>query len=142
MPDGLPEDNDKSKRNLIDKAAIEAYLDSFHNDPKVRTLLRQALLPALSKRPENLAEVREMPLDAPQWLKEKWPEGGPYHRFKPDSELGDKVRHAADRPGKCTRSLEFPVISRTVLTTHKTKSYRMNGYDSHFRDASKIRERS
>lgn len=96
MPVEHQDDRRNTKVNLIDKSAIEAFLDTFHTDLQVRKLLGQALVKALSKRPENLAELRELPKDAPQWLKDKWPEGRPYHHFKPDTQLQDQVRHVAD----------------------------------------------
>jgi hypothetical protein len=83
--------------NLIDPRPIEAYLDGFlPSDPQAASLLKQALTRGLSKRSENMQVMTDLPEDAPEWLKSKWPRGGPYHQFKPDGGLDDKVRHVAD----------------------------------------------
>ena len=83
--------------NLIDPQSIDAYLEGFlPSNPSAATLLKHALTRALSKRAENLRVMTDLPDDAPDWLKAKWPEGGPYHRFEPDYGLDDKVRHIAD----------------------------------------------
>ena len=83
--------------NLIDKAPIDAYLEQFlPSDPESASLLKLALAKVLAKRAENMQEVKELPPVAPDWLRAKWPQGGPYHHFVPDSGLGDKVRHVAD----------------------------------------------
>ncbi len=94
----MPAENQEKCRkfNVIDKTEIEAYLGTFHDDAQVQKLLNQALAKPLSVRQENLREIRDLPDDAPEWLKRKWPEGGPYHRFEPDSQLHVQVRHIAD----------------------------------------------
>ena len=83
--------------NLIDPQSIDTYLDSFlPSDPVAATHLKTALARMLARRPENTQVLRELPEDAPEWLRKKWPNGGPYHRFEPNNELNDKVRHIAD----------------------------------------------
>ena len=83
--------------NLIDPHSISAYLESFlPSDPQATSLLKLALGKNLGKRPENLQEIHELPEDSPDWLRAKWPEGGPYHQFVADSGLNDKVQHIAD----------------------------------------------
>ena len=83
--------------NLIDTKSIDDYLDALvPAQPEVQRLLKIALAKPLAKRPENLEPVTELPSDAPAWLKAKWPEGGPYHRFRPDDKLTNKARHVAD----------------------------------------------
>jgi len=82
---------------LIDPKEIDAYLAGFFPDnPRGAELLQLTLALALRKRPENMEELRDLPDNAPEWLRNKWPEGGPYYRFKPDAGLDDTVRHIAD----------------------------------------------
>lgn len=83
--------------NLIDPESIDLYLEDFlPSDPVAATHLKVALSKLLAHRPENARELRELPGDAPDWLKKKWPEGGPYHQFASDRDLDDRVRHIAD----------------------------------------------
>src|ERR1700677_169114 len=83
--------------NLIDPKAIERYLDRFlPGQPEAARLLKLALARPLAQRDQNLETLSELPQDAPDWLRTKWPKGGPYHRFKPDGDLDQKARHIAD----------------------------------------------
>lgn len=83
--------------NLIDPQGIKVFLDSIADgDTKTAKLLNQALTKPLANREANLEAIRELPDDAPEWLKAKWPEGGPYVRFSPDPELHGQVQHVAD----------------------------------------------
>jgi hypothetical protein len=50
----------------------------------------------VKKEEEALQPVMSLPHDAPGWLKAKWPEGGPYHRFAPGDDLSRRVKHVAD----------------------------------------------
>jgi hypothetical protein len=83
--------------NLIDPQSINSYLEGFlPSNPEAAKLLQLALAKPLAQRGENASPVDSLPDDAPVWLKRKWPQGGPYHRFTPDADLDDKVRHIAD----------------------------------------------
>lgn len=83
--------------NLINSEFISRYLEGFcPENQEAADLLKLALAKPLTARSENLQEIRALPKDAPLWLKAKWPEGGPYLRFSPDSQLHDQVRHIAD----------------------------------------------
>ncbi len=83
--------------NLIDQQRIESYLGSFvPSDPQVASLLTLALGKVLAKRPENAVEITQLPDNAPEWLRAKWPHGGPFHKFEPDHGLGETIRHIAD----------------------------------------------
>ena len=83
--------------NLIDPESISRYLEGFcPENPEVAELLKHALARPLAVRPENCQHLRSLPDDAPKWLQKKWPEGGPYHRFAPNRQLDDQVRHIAD----------------------------------------------
>ncbi|HEX3983648.1 MAG TPA: hypothetical protein VHX12_08135, partial [Acidisoma sp.] len=55
-----------------------------------------ALHRALLKYEDNLRRVTSLPADAPEWMREKWPQGGPYYEFIPDERLSRQVRHIAD----------------------------------------------
>lgn len=83
--------------NLINSESISTFLEGFcTGNQEAGELLKLALAKPLAVRQENLREIRDLPDDAPEWLKRKWPEGGPYHRFEPDSQLHVQVRHIAD----------------------------------------------
>ena len=113
--------------NLIDPQSIDAYLDRFlPSDPKASKLLNQALRKILSSRPENLRELTACPEDAPTWLKAKWPEGGPYHRFAPDTELDIKVRHVADWIAVAVNDRD-PWIDRVDAGSKDKKPFRLSG---------------
>jgi hypothetical protein len=58
--------------------------------------LQTALRQALKKEDAAFEPVVSLPPDAPDWLKAKWPEGGPYHRFAPSDDLNRRVKHVAD----------------------------------------------
>ncbi|NBZ97001.1 MAG: hypothetical protein EBR40_11370 [Proteobacteria bacterium] len=85
------------KPNLFDTKPIDRYLEGLAPaDPDLQRLLKLALAKPLAKRSENLEPVTDLPADPPDWLKKKWPDGGPYHRFRPDPDLETKARHVAD----------------------------------------------
>jgi hypothetical protein len=90
--------------NLLDPDSIDAYLDGFlPSDPAAAGLLRLALGKVLRRRAANMRELRALPEDAPAWLRRRWPDDGPYHRFAPDPGLQNKVRRVADWIGAALR---------------------------------------
>jgi hypothetical protein len=83
--------------NLIDPAEIDAFLRrEAGEDPEIAAWLALALAKSLRRRPESAVEARELPPDAPEWLRKKWQGGGPFHDFRPDDELVRQVRHIRD----------------------------------------------
>jgi len=83
--------------NLINSESISSFLEGFCiGNQEAGELLKHPPAKPLAVRQENLREIRNLSNDAPPWLKSKWPEGGPYHRFEPDNQLHDQVRHIAD----------------------------------------------
>ena len=70
--------------NLIDTKPIEQYLERLlPTQPEAARLLKLALVRPLAQRERNLEQLVELPDDAPDWLKRKWPEGGPSNSSSP-----------------------------------------------------------
>ncbi|HEY8191840.1 MAG TPA: hypothetical protein VIG74_05390, partial [Alphaproteobacteria bacterium] len=84
--------------NVINPEAVEAYLAPFANgNERIAFLLVSSLRKILLKRAENIAEVTDLPADAPDWLREKWDNGKPWHRFetRKDLRLAGKILYIA-----------------------------------------------
>jgi len=83
--------------NLVQTSEIEKFfLQQAEGDLQLASWLNIGLMRSICRRAQNAVELLDLPPDAPDWLQRKWPEGGPFHRFQPDAELADKVRHIAD----------------------------------------------
>jgi len=82
--------------DVYDDGSIRSYLAGFSDDPATARLLVLCLERALRKGPDGLREMRELPPDAPGWLRTKFGEGVAFHRFAPDAALDARVRHVAD----------------------------------------------
>jgi hypothetical protein len=83
--------------NLIDPSDISLFLSlQAEGDAEIAAWLELALGKSLRRRENSAAEILELPVDAPDWLRRKWEEGGPFHKFHPDAELADRVRHVRD----------------------------------------------
>ncbi len=85
--------------NVINPEAIDEYLESFFPDkPREAKLLQLALKNALQKEPSCLLELKALPRNAPDWLKAKWPNGGPYYEFwqTRHNKVETDVAHVAD----------------------------------------------
>ncbi len=98
--------------NLVHTSEIEKFfLQQAEGDLQLASWLQRGLLRSISRREKNAVELREMPDDAPDWLRRKWPEGGPFHRFQPDAELVSQVRHIVDWLS-CARQEHAPFLQR------------------------------
>lgn len=95
-----------ARMNLIDPEQLEGYiLDACDmkriKDERTRTYVVTALTKALTNDPRFTTEVYDLPETAPEWLKKKWPDGGPYHQvFLPalwhDTDLHAQIKHIID----------------------------------------------
>ncbi|TAL34085.1 MAG: hypothetical protein EPN97_08665 [Alphaproteobacteria bacterium] len=83
--------------NLIDPSEISHFLRlQAEGDAELAGWLELALSKSLRRRERSASEILDLPPDAPEWLRRKWNDGGPFHCFRPDAELADHVRHVRD----------------------------------------------
>lgn len=76
---------------------IDRYIEPFaESNPVIESHLKLALNRALRKYKPNLRRVRELPDNAPEWMKQKWLTGERnFMEFVPDSTLDGSVSHIA-----------------------------------------------
>lgn len=76
---------------------IDRYLEPFaESNPVIENHLKLALNRALRKHRPNLHRVRELPDDAPEWMRRKWLAGERnFVKFVPDTTLDGEISHIA-----------------------------------------------
>ncbi len=80
--------------NIINTTDIDFYLKNFCGaDTRLQTFLIAALKNVIQQRESSMELLSSLPLDAPEWLRQKWHDGGPWHRFdaKKDIRLAGRV---------------------------------------------------
>lgn len=75
---------DKKFVNLINPHDVDSYLKKFcGDDERLQMLLITALARIIKKSPDCMETIREMPENAPVWLRDKWQAHAQWHRFEP-----------------------------------------------------------
>src|ERR1700761_4014608 len=82
--------------NIWNDTAITHFLyEAAEGDVTLARLLDMALHRAI-RGEDCFRPVTSLPADAPEWMRRKWPNGGPYVAFEPDACLAGQVRHIAN----------------------------------------------
>lgn len=82
--------------NVWNDHDVTSYLNGVAGDDEtLARYLDMALHRALLKE-DTLDLVTELPANAPEWMRRKWPAGGPYYEFSPTAYYRADVQHVAD----------------------------------------------
>lgn len=89
----------------VDVRTIENYLRDVvkgHSQPRAAEFLLVALGRPLAKHlsaqptPENLRRLKDVPPNAPGWLRQSFHSGNPVYEFQPNALMQDQIRHIGD----------------------------------------------
>ena len=84
--------------NIINPGGIDVFLrEVAEEDKQIYSWLKISIRKSILKRPESVEEARDIPYDAPDWIKNRQDIcGGKIHLFNPDLVLFDQVRHIVE----------------------------------------------
>ena len=86
-----------SRVNVWNDDDITCYLHkAARGHQLLGNYLEIALHRALLKHKDCLQPVTSLPVDAPDWMRRKWPADGPYVQFVPNDHLDSQVRYVSD----------------------------------------------
>lgn len=82
--------------NVWNNSAVTKYFyDAAEGNALLGRYLDMALHRAILKE-DTLVETRSLPENAPDWMRRKWPDGGPYYEFIPSNNFDNEVQTIAE----------------------------------------------